>query len=333
MSGSSTKDIGSVIPAKASAWRHPGALARGSHPTIVISPASHEIPGQARDDDNSSTVSDYIALMKPRVMSLVVFTALVGMILAPGHISPTLAIVSILCISVGSGASGVLNMWYDRDIDAIMSRTQKRPLVQGKMHPDEALSFGIIMSFFSVFVMYFAVNMISAALLLFTILFYIFAYTIYLKRSTPQNIVIGGLAGALPPLIGWTAVTNSIGLVPLILVLIIFLWTPAHFWALSLYRADDYKKANIPMMPLIYGDDYTKVQILIYTLLTVASSILPYIVGVCGITYLISTLALGMLFIYYAVKLFRDKHNKIAPRMFLYSIFYLFAIFAMMLVD
>ena len=281
----------------------------------------------------NSTISDYFTLMKPRVMSLVVFTAIVGMVIAPGTINPIIAIISILCITIGSGASGALNMWYDRDIDAIMSRTQNRPLILGKMLPEDALSFGVIMSFFSVFVIGFAVNIISAALLLFTILFYIFAYTIYLKRSTPQNIVIGGLAGALPPLIGWTSVTGSISIVPLILVLLIFLWTPAHFWALSLYRADDYKKAGVPMMPLIYGDDYTKIQILIYTLLTILCSFLPFVVGAAGMIYLVTSIILGMWIIYYAVKLLRDKQNKIAPRMFGYSIFYLFMIFAMIMLD
>ena len=283
--------------------------------------------------DNNSTVSDYFALMKPRVMSLVVFTAIAGMVLAPSHINPIIAFISILCITIGSGASGVLNMWYDRDIDTIMSRTQKRPLVLGKMLPSEALSFGVIMSFFSVFVMYFAVNAISAGLLLFTILYYLFVYTIYLKRRTPQNIVIGGLAGAIPPLIGWTSVTGSISITPLILVLLIFLWTPAHFWALSLYRADDYKKANVPMMPLIYGDDYTKMQILIYTLLTILCSFLPFVVGSVGLIYLCTSAVLGVWFVYYAVRLLRDKENKIAPRMFVYSIFYLFMIFMMIMLD
>ena len=283
--------------------------------------------------DNNSTVSDYFALMKPRVMSLVVFTAIAGMVLAPSHINPIIAFISILCITIGSGASGVLNMWYDRDIDTIMSRTQKRPLVLGKMLPSEALSFGVIMSFFSVFVMYFAVNAISAGLLLFTILYYFFVYTIYLKRRTPQNIVIGGLAGAIPPLIGWTSVTGSISITPLILVLLIFLWTPAHFWALSLYRADDYKKANVPMMPLIYGDDYTKMQILIYTLLTILCSFLPFVVGSVGLIYLCTSAVLGVWFVYYAVRLLRDKENKIAPRLFVYSIFYLFMIFMMIMLD
>lgn len=287
----------------------------------------------SKETEYNSSVSDYFALMKPRVMSLVIFTAIAGMIVAPGHINSTIAFISILCIAVGSGASGVLNMWYDRDIDALMSRTQKRPLVLSKMPANEALSFGTIMSFFAVFVMFFAVNLISSALLLFTILFYIFVYTMYLKRSTPQNIVIGGLAGALPPLIGWTSVTGSISIEPLILVLLIFLWTPAHFWALALYKADDYKKASVPMMPLIYGDHYTKIQILIYTLLTVLCSFLPFTVGLCGKIYMATASILGLLFIYYSVKLITDKDNKIAPKMFGYSIFYLFIIFAMIIID
>lgn len=281
----------------------------------------------------NSTISDYIALMKPRVMSLVIFTAFVGMLIAPGNINPIIATISILCITLGSGASGALNMWYDRDIDSVMSRTKNRPLVLNKMLPEEALSFGVIMAFFSVFIMGFAVNIISASILLFTILFYIFVYTMYLKRSTPQNIVIGGLAGALPPLIGWTSVTDSISIVPLILVLLIFLWTPAHFWALSLYRADDYKKAGVPMMPLIYGDEYTKIQILIYTLLTVLCSFLPFVTGVVGLTYLAISMGLGIWFIYYPIKLLKDKNNGLAPRMFFYSIFYLFMLFATIMFD
>lgn len=279
----------------------------------------------------NSSVSDYIALMKPGVMSLVIFTAFIGMIIAPGTIHPIIAMISILCITIGSGASGVLNMWYDRDIDAIMTRTKNRPIVLGKISPDEALSFGVIMAFFSVFIMGFAVNIISAAILLFTILFYIFVYTIYLKRTTPQNIVIGGLAGALPPLIGWTSVTGFISIAPLILVLLIFLWTPAHFWALSLYRSDDYKKAGVPMMPVIYGNEYTKIQILIYTLLTVACSFLPFVVGILNIRYLAVAVLLGIWFLYYPIKLIRDDKNLLAPRMFFYSIFYLFMLFATMI--
>lgn len=278
-----------------------------------------------------STVRDYLALMKPRVMSLVVFTSIIGMILAPGEIHIVTAIISIICISIGSGASGAMNMWYDRDIDAIMLRTRKRPLVLNKMPASEALAFGVILGFFSVFIMAFAVNYISSILLLFTVLFYIVIYTIYLKRNTPQNIVIGGLAGAIPPLIGWTSVTGTITAQPLILVLIIFLWTPAHFWALALYKSDDYKKANIPMMPVIYGDQFTKIQILIYTLLTVASSILPFVIGMASINYLIGASILGAIFIYYSIKLIYDETNHTAPKLFFYSIIYLFILFLILL--
>ncbi|MEY3197282.1 MAG: hypothetical protein RLZZ59_653 [Pseudomonadota bacterium] len=280
-----------------------------------------------------SSVKDYVELMKPRVMLLVVFTSIAGIIIAPGEINPAIAIISILCITIGSGASGALNMWYDLDIDSIMQRTQKRPLVCGKIDPTEALSFGVIMSFFSVFVMSVCVNLISGIILLFTIAFYIGIYTMWLKRSTPQNIVIGGLAGALPPLIGWTSVTGTISIEPLILVLIIFMWTPAHFWALALYRSSDYKMAKVPMMPIIAGDYYTKIQILIYSVLTFGSSILPFIVGINGIMYLIVASILGLSLIYYSIKLLRERDNKSAPKMFLYSIFYLFCIFAVIILD
>ena len=218
----------------------------------------------------TSDVKDYFQLMKPRVMSLVVFTGFVGMLLSPVPIHPTIAIVSIFCIALGAGAAGAINMWYDRDMDSIMARTKNRPIVRGKVSPDEALAFGVIMSFFSVFIMSTCVNYMAGFLLLFTILFYVFIYTIWLKRTTPQNIVIGGLAGSLPPLVGWTASTGTLAIEPLILVLLIFLWTPAHFWALALYRSSDYKLANVPMMPVIYGQEYTKFHIIIYTLLTVA---------------------------------------------------------------
>ncbi|MGV2433199.1 MAG UNVERIFIED_CONTAM: heme o synthase [Rickettsiaceae bacterium] len=269
---------------------------------------------------NNSETLDYFSLMKPRVMSLVVFSGIVGLVLNPGTIHPFVGIIAILCIALGAGSSGAINMWYDRDIDSIMKRTQKRPIVLGKVSPEDALTFGIIAGFFSVFIMAVCVNYLASILLLFTILFYVFVYTMLLKRITPQNIVIGGLAGALPPLIGWASVTNSVSIEPLTIVLIIFLWTPPHFWALALYRSDDYKKADVPMMPVIYGDNYTKIQILIYTLLTVASSILPYVVGICGIIYLITSLFLGAIFIYYAIYLLRDYENKYAMRMFFFSI-------------
>lgn len=280
-----------------------------------------------------SELIDYLKLLKPRVMSLVLFSSFVGMILAPGILHPFIGFISMFSVALGAGASGAINMWYDRDIDSIMSRTQKRPLVQGKIDPDEALAFGIVLAFFSVFIMAICVNFLSGLLLLFTILFYIFIYTMWLKRSSVQNIVIGGLSGALPPLIGWTSVTGTFAVEPLIMVLIIFLWTPPHFWALSLYRSDDYRKAGVPMMPVIYGDDYTKYQILIYTLLTFASSMLPFVIGMCSYIYLVGSIVLGLYFIYLSLMLLKDKNNRVAPKLFGYSIFYLFFLFLIMLVD
>ncbi len=286
-----------------------------------------------RVDDSMSDVKDYFALMKPRVMSLVVFTGLVGMLVSPDHINPIIAIIATFCIALGSGSAGAINMWYDRDMDSMMSRTKNRPIVLGKVPAEEALVFGVIMAFFSVFIMSICVNFLSGFLLLFTILFYVVIYTIWLKRRSPQNIVIGGLAGALPPLIGWTSSTGSIAIEPLILVMLIFLWTPAHFWALALYRSEDYKKANVPMMPVIFGQDYTKIHIVIYTLLTVACSLLPYVIGMSGVLYIVASIILGVMFIYYSVSLIKDVHNKYAPRMFFFSMIYLFSIFFAILLD
>lgn len=283
--------------------------------------------------DEEDNLSDYFSLLKPRVMSLVLFSGFVGMKLNPGYIHPFIACISMFCIALGSGGAGAINMWYDRDIDAIMSRTKNRPIVRGVIEADDALAFGIICSFFSVFIMSFCVNYMAGMLLLFTILFYVLIYTMLLKRITPQNIVIGGFAGALPPMVGWASVSPNFAIEPMILVLIIFLWTPPHFWALALYRSDDYKKANVPMMPVIYGDDYTKIQILIYSLLTLASTILPYAIGLCGILYLISAFLLGGYFTYLSITLIYDKKNKNAPKAFIYSIFYLFLLFSAMLVD
>ncbi len=287
----------------------------------------------AEKDTNCSEAKDYIALMKPSVMSLVVFSGIAGILMAPGHINPIIAIVATLCMTIGHGGAAAINMWYDRDIDAIMERTKKRPIVAGKILPEEALAFGVIMAFFSVFVMAVCVNYLASFLLLFIILFYVFVYTMWLKRSTPQNIVIGGLAGALPPLVGWTAVTGNIAIEPLILVMMIFLWTPPHFWALALYRSDDYRNAGIPMMPIVFGNDYTKYQILIYTLLTVACSVLPFAIGLSGTLYLATALVSGAWFTYYAVSLLKDERNRYAPRMFFFSIIYLFIIFGAMILD
>lgn len=283
--------------------------------------------------DNSS-VKDYIKLMKPRVMSLVVFTSFSGMWLAPGIIHPFIGFVAMLCITLGAGSSAAINMWYDRDIDAVMVRTQQRPIITGRVQPDEALSFGIIMAFFSVFFMAFCINLLAAGLLLFTILYYVLIYTIWLKRSSIQNIVVGGVAGALPPMIGWAAVTNEISFQSIILFLIIFTWTPPHSWALALFRLEDYKKCGVPMMPVIKGEYYTKKQIVIYSIIMVAVSLMPYYLGMSNAIYLVITLILGIIFLYYVACLFKDKpcnknsrDIKGAKNLFIYSIFYLFVIF------
>lgn len=286
------------------------------------------------DNHSNSTVSDYFALLKPRVMSLVVFTSFAGMILAPGELHPLISFVSIICIAIGAGASGAINMWYDRDIDSIMHRTRNRPIVTGKISPNDALYFGVILSFFSSFIMAICVNYLSALLLLVTISFYVFIYTIWLKRSTVQNIVIGGASGAFPPMIGWASVTGEINFDSFLLFLLIFMWTPPHFWALALYRSDDYRRSNVPMMPVVYGDDITKVNIIFYTILTFLVSLtLYYTTNLFGYLYLVVSSILGSLFLYFAFSLVRDKNNKLAPRMFKYSVFYLFAIFAVMIID
>ncbi len=280
-----------------------------------------------------STIKDYFLLLKPRVMSLVIFTAIVGLYLAPGKINPFIAFISILSISIGSGAAGSINMWYDQDIDKIMKRTQNRPIPAGKIIPENALYLGIFLSFLSVALIGLATNFLSAALLAFTIFFYSYIYTVILKRSTAQNIVIGGAAGALPPLIGWTSVTNNLNIEPIILFLIIFLWTPPHFWALSLYNAHEYKKANIPMMPIVAGITSTKKQILIYSILLFFIALMPYLLAFAGRIYLYFSTPLSLLFIILCAKLYQDKQNKIAGKVFGYSIFYLFMIFMMLIVD
>jgi protoheme IX farnesyltransferase len=285
------------------------------------------------EHDGVSRVRDYFSLLKPRVMSLVVLSGFTGLVLAPGNIHPFIAFVAILSIAVGAGASGAINMWYDRDIDAIMLRTRNRPLVTGRISPSEALAFGIWMSFFSVLVMLVCVNTISAVLLLFTILFYIVVYTMWLKRTTAQNIVIGGASGAFPPMIGWAAVTNNISIESLSLFLIIFLWTPPHFWALALYKADDYRRCNVPMMPIVAGDLYTKKLIIFYTTLTVLSSFLPFYFNMVGYFYLFISIMLGIIFIYNSLALLIDKKNELAPKLFRFSIIYLFAILFAMIIS
>ncbi len=256
-------------------------------------------------------------------MSLVVFSGFTGLMVAPGHIHPLIGFVAILCIALASGGSAAINMWYDRDIDAIMTRTQKRPLPQGRIDPETARDFGGALIFFSVAFMALAVNWLAAALLASAAAFYIFVYTIWLKRRTPQNIVIGGAAGAFPPVIAWAAVTGHVAFPAIILFLIIFVWTPPHFWALALYRNEDYRRAGVPMLPVIKGERRTKIEMLIYTLLLFPLSLAPYFVGIAGPTYLIGASILSGLFIVCALRVMFDKTHKSARQMFGYSIMYL----------
>jgi len=290
--------------------------------------ANINLPTLSYEDNLGSSVKDYLMLMKPRVMSLVVFTAISGMLLAPGNIHPLIAFVSILCITIGAGSAAAINMWYDRDIDAIMKRTQKRPIVTGAVKADEALAFGIITGTMAIIMMAVSVNIISAALLAFTILYYIYIYTIWLKRTSVQNVVIGGVSGALPPIIGWASVTGNISWQAFSLFAIIFIWTPPHSWALALYRSADYKNCNIPMMPVIKGVLYTKKQIMFYSILMFFISLWPYFLNISSHLYLITAIISGLIFLYYAVNLFADtEQNHVAKKLFWYSIFYLFIIF------
>ena len=275
--------------------------------------------------------------MKPRVMSLVIFTCMVGLLIAPVNVDFINACISLLAVAIGSGAAGTLNMWYESDLDALMSRTCLRPIPTGKVKKDQALYFGIILSALSVSIIFFSANLISAILLASTIAFYFFVYTIWLKRKTPQNIVIGGAAGALPPVIGWTIATGNISIEPLILFLIIFLWTPSHFWALSLYKSGDYKKAKIPMLPIISGTKTTKINILVYALIMSPAVLAPYFFNFASKIYLITTSIMTTYYIYLCFKLYSSKiakaSNKIARKIFIYSIFYLFSIFLILLID
>lgn len=274
-----------------------------------------------------SSVEDYFALMKPRVMSLVVFTAFCGMWLAPSAIHPVIALSAILFITMGAGSAASINMWYDRDIDVIMERTKKRPIVTGKIDPDEALSFGIITATISVLLMALCVNIIASILLAFTILYYVFIYTIWLKRSSIHNVVVGGVSGALPPMIGWSATTGDISWESLSLFAIIFAWTPAHSWALALFRSEDYQNCNVPMMPVIKGEIYTKYQIVFYSILTAATTLIPYFLNMAGNTYLVIAFFMGCIFIYQSVLLLNSRNKMRAKNLFLYSILYLFIIF------
>ncbi len=290
----------------------------------------YNTPTQALPDD---PVSDYFVLLKPKVMSLVVFTGFAGMWVAPGHLHPFLAAVAMLCLGIGAGAAGAINMWFDRDIDAVMKRTEDRPLPMGRVRPEEALSYGIVLSLASVMTMGLALNWLAAALLATANLFYVFVYTIWLKRSTPQNIVIGGAAGAFPPMIGWAAVTGSLSLYPIILFLIIFLWTPPHFWALSLFANEDYKRAGIPMMTVVAGERKTRLQMLIYTLILFPVTLAPWALGYAGNIYGAAATVLSGFFVWTAWTVFRKTDLKYARRMFGYSIFYLFALFLALMVS
>ena len=285
------------------------------------------------DQNITSSVRDYFELLKPRVMTLVVFSFVAGLVMAPGSLNPLLSLLATIFVSIGSGAAGALNMWYDRDIDSIMLRTKNRPIVKGAIHADEALVFGIILSILSVSGMMVFINITSGLILLASILFYVFIYTIWLKRSTVQNIVIGGAAGAFPPMIGYACKDGVINLESFILFLIIFLWTPPHFWALALYKSDDYQRANVPMMPVIYGADYTKRQIFYYTIIMSISILVPNFINMSGFLYLISAIILSSYFCYLSFKLMIATDIKLAPKTFGYSIIYLFAILGVMMID
>jgi heme o synthase len=286
---------------------------------------------------SEASVGDYVALMKPRVMSLVVFTALVGLMVAPGHLHPVLGFAALLCIAVGAGAAGALNMWFDADVDAVMSRTKSRPIPAGRVLPQEALGFGMTLAVGSVAVLGLVANWLAAGLLAFTIFFYVAIYTAWLKRSTPQNIVIGGAAGAFPPMIGWAAATGAIGLESILMFLVIFFWTPPHFWALSLWRTQDYARAGIPMLPVVAGPAETRRQILIYALALVPVGASPWLFGYAGLIYGITAVAAGAAMAYLALQLYRfgdtPAGDRAAKRLFGLSILYLFLLFAVLLID
>jgi protoheme IX farnesyltransferase len=289
-----------------------------------------------------ATASEWFSLLKPRVLTLVVFTGAIGLVIAPPHLNPVLAVTAILCIATAAGAAGAINMWYDRDIDAIMKRTANRPIPAGRISPSGALAFGIILAIMSVLVMAMATNLIAAFVLALSIAFYVFIYTMWLKRSTPQNIVIGGAAGAFPPVIGWAAATGSISLLPILLFAIVFFWTPPHFWALSLYASGDYERAGVPMLPVVKGARHTRVCVMVYTLMLLPITLAPYVLGLMGLIYGVTALVLGLLFVVYSWRVLNDAQTergisltKDAPARaaFKYSILYLFILFGACAVD
>ncbi len=286
---------------------------------------------------SEASVGDYIALMKPRVMSLVVFTALVGLMVTPGHLHPVLGFAALLCITIGAGAAGALNMWYDADIDAVMRRTSRRPIPAGRVLPREALAFGVTLAIGSIAVLGLVANWLAASLLAFTIFFYVAVYTMWLKRATPQNIVIGGAAGAFPPMIGWAAATGTIGLESVLLFLIIFFWTPPHFWALSLWRAEEYARAGIPMLPVVAGHAETRRQILLYSIVLAPVGASPWLLGYAGLLYGVTAIVAGAAMIGLSLHITvlgdDDEGLRGAKRLFGVSILYLFVLFAVLLID
>ena len=305
------------------------------------------LPGRPEREDTPegvgfSTAADWFALLKPRVLTLVVFSGLVGLLVAPGHINPVIGFAAVLCIAVAAGAAGAINMWYDRDIDAVMRRTARRPIPAGRIDPGEALSFGVALAVASVLVMWLATNLVAAVLLALSIGFYVFVYTMWLKRRTPQNIVIGGAAGAFPPLIGWVAVTGGVDVLPLVMFAMVFLWTPPHFWTLSLYAHADYARAGVPMLPVVAGAKQTRRQIMLYSLLLVPVTLLPWALHETGAIYGIAALALGLGFLGSMWRVLRDRQDadgvsqtRDAPARaaFRYSIVYLFVLLGAMAVD
>jgi protoheme IX farnesyltransferase len=309
-----------------------GAAERGEQSPLSLSVASPQ----------TSELSDWIALLKPRVMTLVVFTGLIGLLIAPGHLHTVLAFTAVLCIAVAAGACGAINMWYDRDIDAIMHRTRNRPIPAGRIEPDAALGYGITLAAGSVIVMGLAVNVVAALVLALSIVFYVFVYTMWLKRRTPQNIVIGGAAGAFPAVIGWASVTGSVDLVPLVLFAIVFFWTPPHFWSLALFANADYRRAGVPMLPVVAGAMETRRQIVIYTVLLVPLSLAPWLMGFSGLVYGLSAIVLGLGFLVSVWRVATDRQDATGVSLtndaparvaFKYSILYLFVLFGALAVD